>query len=51
MKKKGKMGGDWGARVVYMFAMFASGSRIVKLFYFARLLYHLKKASRLDNFR
>ena len=37
--------------VVYMFAVFASGARTVKMFYFARLWYHLKKASRLDNFR
>ena len=37
--------------VVYMFAVFASGARTVKMFYFAQLWYHLKKASRLDNFR
>ena len=34
-----------------MFVVFAAGARTVKMFYFARLWYHLKKACRLDNFR
>ena len=37
--------------VVYMFVVFALGARTVKMFYFALLWHHLKKASRLDSFR
>ena len=33
-----------------MFVVFATGARTVKMFYFDRLWYHLKKASQLDNF-
>ena len=32
--------------IAHMFAVFASGARTVKMFYFARLWYHLEKASR-----
>ena len=44
------MEGDWGERVVSTFAVFASGSRTVKLFLLRSIIISLEKASRLDNF-